>query len=396
MMKNNTPKLRFKEFTYEWQEKKLGDIVEFKNGKAHEKDISEDGKYIVINSKFVSTDGRVKKFSDKQICPVYKNDIVMVMSDIPNGKAIAKCFFVKNDNRYTLNQRICSLTAKKNISSPSYLASVINRNKFYLKFDDGVSQTNLKRNDVLDLSVLLPEIEEQEKIARFLTVVDEKISHLEAKKTQFEKYKKGVMQAIFSQKIRFKDENGKNYPDWENKKLKDFLEYKNGGSFEDKVVVNGKYYLVTLNSIDINGNLQKTHKRVDVTDNSLKKGDLVMVLSDIAHGNFLGLTDIIPADNYVLNQRMGALKPKGNGNSQFLRIYINYNQKYFKRHGQGTSQQNLAKGDIENFKIQTPILGEQEKIAGFLTSLNNKIDLINKELEQAKEFKKGLLQQMFV
>ena len=143
--------------------------------------------------------------------------------------------------------------------------------------------------------------------------------------------------------------------------------------------------------------MKKEHKKVNINDNSLNKGDLIMVLSDVAHGNFLGLTAIIPENNkYVLNQRIGALKLKVKLNLEFIRAIINYNQKYFKLHGQGSSQQNLSKGDILKFKILLPCLEEQEKIANFLSSLDDKIEKVEEEIEKMKEFKKGLLQKMFV
>ena len=75
--------------------------------------MDEFGKFIIVNSKFISSDGTIAKSSNKQICPLYKNDIVMVMSDVPKGKAIAKCLLIDTNNKYTLNQRICSLRAKE-------------------------------------------------------------------------------------------------------------------------------------------------------------------------------------------------------------------------------------------------------------------------------------------
>ena len=84
------PKLRFAGFFGNWEEKRLGEVCEFWNGKAHEQNISENGKYIVVNSKFISQDGKVKKYSDNQISPLKKDDVAIVMSDIPKGKAIGK------------------------------------------------------------------------------------------------------------------------------------------------------------------------------------------------------------------------------------------------------------------------------------------------------------------
>ena len=206
-----------------------------------------------------------------------------------------------------------------------------------------------------------------------------------------------MMQKIFSQEIRFTD-NGKDFPGWEEKKLGKICEYKNGGSFEKNVIKNGKYSLITLNSIDINGSLKSNHKTVNKADWFLKKNDLIMVLSDVAHGNFLGLVDIIPKnDRYVLNQRMGLLrKTDDQVDLDFLRIYINNNQRYFKLHGQGSSQQNLSKGDIQKFKINLPSLSEQQKIADFLTSIDNLIKSKQQQITQAQGWKKGLMQGLFV
>ena len=96
-----------------WELVELNDIVKFNNGKGHEQYIDENGNYIVVNSKFISTNGEIRKYSNENLSPLKKGDIAMVMSDIPNGRALSKCFLIEKDNRYTLNQRICSLEAKK-------------------------------------------------------------------------------------------------------------------------------------------------------------------------------------------------------------------------------------------------------------------------------------------
>ena len=198
--------------------------------------------------------------------------------------------------------------------------------------------------------------------------------------------------------IRFKDDDGNDFAKLEEKKLGNVCEYKNGGSFENNVVENGKYNLITLNSIDIKGDIKNGHKKVNEADWFLKKDDLIMVLSDVAHGNFLGLVDIIPQNNkYVLNQRMGLLrKIDNNVNLVFLRKFINHNQRYFKRHGQGSSQQNLSKDDILKFKIKLPVIKEQQKIAEFLTSIDNLINSKQQQITQAERWKKGLMQELFV
>ena len=185
--------------------------------------------------------------------------------------------------------------------------------------------------------------------------------------------------------------------EWEEKILGDICNYWNGGSNEGAITEDGEYYLISLNSIDINGNLKSDMKRLSKTDNSLQKNDLVMVLSDVAHGNFLGLTDIIPNSKYVLNQRMAGLRLKiaNAGNVVFLRAYINKKQNYFKQKGQGSSQQNLAKSAVTDFPVLFPNPDEQKKIADCLSSIDELIATQTQKLEAYKAHKIGLMQQLF-
>ena len=105
--------------------KTLNDVTNFRNGKGHEKDISDNGTYIVVNSKFISTEGAICKYSNKQIVPLYKDEILMVMSDLPNGRALAKCFIVDKDNKYTLNQRIGAFKVYSDLMNPKLKKSSI-------------------------------------------------------------------------------------------------------------------------------------------------------------------------------------------------------------------------------------------------------------------------------
>lgn len=90
----NVPHLRFPEFTGEWKKCVLQDVVAFSNGKAHENCVNENGDYVLVNSKFVSTNGQVQKRVTSQLSPLCKSQFVMVMSDLPNGKALAKCYYI--------------------------------------------------------------------------------------------------------------------------------------------------------------------------------------------------------------------------------------------------------------------------------------------------------------
>lgn len=192
------PKFRFSEFedSAEWEETTLTQVADYENGKAHEQDIADDGEFIVVNSKFISQDGEVKKFTNTAFLPATKGDVLMVLSDIPNGKAIAKCFLVEEDNRYTVNQRICRITPR-NVNS-KILYYLLNRNPYFLAFDDGVKQTNLRKEDVLNCPLMIPEDpKEQEKIADTLSSVDELINAQNQKLEALQLHKKGLLQGLF-------------------------------------------------------------------------------------------------------------------------------------------------------------------------------------------------------
>jgi type I restriction enzyme S subunit len=184
-----------------WEVKKLADVCDFYNGKGHEQSISENGNYIVVNSKFVSTQGEVYKCSTENLFPLEKNDITIVMSDIPNGKALAKCYIIPENNKYTLNQRIGAI--RTNVVDYKFLYFILNRNDYYLAFDSGTGQTNLKKNDILDCPVNLPATkEEQTKIATILSDMDAELSALEQKLEKYKKVKLGMMQELLTGKTR--------------------------------------------------------------------------------------------------------------------------------------------------------------------------------------------------
>ncbi|KUT01724.1 restriction endonuclease [Escherichia coli] len=163
--------LSFDEGEVEW--KALEEVSTFANGKGHEKDISEDGKYIVVNSKFISTNGEVAKLSNKQLCPLFKDDILLVMSDLPNGKALSKTFIVDEDHKYTLNQRIGGITVKNsNELLPKFLHYFLNRTPQLLKHDNGVDQTNLRKGQILEVKIPIISLIKQVQIVETLDKFD--------------------------------------------------------------------------------------------------------------------------------------------------------------------------------------------------------------------------------
>ncbi len=190
------PELRFPQYKEQWLLEKLIKKVIYKNGKAHEDSIVINGRYIVVNSKFISTNGLIKKYSNSPNLLAKKGDILVVLSDVPNGKALGKCFMVDKDETYTVNQRVCCLTPV-NIDK-KYLFFILNRNNYFLSFDDGIGQTNLKKEDVLAFSFYAPQnSKEQQKIANCISSIDDLISAQTRKIELLKQHKKGLLQGLF-------------------------------------------------------------------------------------------------------------------------------------------------------------------------------------------------------
>ncbi|AWX99446.1 restriction endonuclease subunit S [Marinomonas primoryensis] len=183
----------------------LEDVAFFANGKGHEKVITENGNYIVVNSKFISTDGKVAKYSDEQLCPLSVDDILIVMSDLPNGKALAKTFIVDKDNKYTLNQRIGAISVKnKKLLLPKFLNYFLNRTPSLTKYDNGVDQTNLKKGQILDVKIPIPcpnnpkkSLEIQAEIVRildaFTAMTAELAAELSMRRKQYNYYRNQLL-----------------------------------------------------------------------------------------------------------------------------------------------------------------------------------------------------------
>jgi len=183
-----------------WPLNRLGDICHFEQGKAHEPFIDPDGEYICVNSRFVSTEGASRKFCLKNLTPVKMHDILMVMSDLPNGRALAKAYFVQDDRPYAVNQRVCRISTNKNAFA-RFLFYLLNRHPDLMMCDDGVNQTHLSNSDYLKLKIYLPSLSEQTTIARFLDHETAKIDALIAEQQRLIDLLKEKRQAVISHAV---------------------------------------------------------------------------------------------------------------------------------------------------------------------------------------------------
>lgn len=383
----------------DWEVVRLGDVCEIRDGTHESPKPTNEGKILItsknlkggkidfLDSYHISLEdfGAINKRSK-----VEKYDILMSMIG-----TVGEVAFVDIEPNFAIkNVALFKMDGNEKFSKFLFFffQSSIGKKRI-LSFLSGSTQKYITLDFLRNLKIPLPPLAEQEKIAEILSAWDTQIQNFETLITEKQALKKGLCQTLLTAKIRLKGFS----EDWEVVRLGDVAHYKNGETLEDFIDPKGSFFLITLDSIDIKGKLKTNHKRIEIShNNTLKKGDIVMILSDIAHGNFLGLTGVISQDNlYVLNQRVGALKVDNKrANSIFLSLLINANQKYFKRMGQGTSQQNLRKGDIEKFIFSLPPLAEQEKIAEILGEGDKEIMLLEQKLESLKSQKRGLMQKL--
>ncbi|NFE75189.1 restriction endonuclease subunit S [Clostridium botulinum] len=194
-------------------------------------------------------------------------------------------------------------------------------------------------------------------------------------------------------KRRFKE--FENAEAWEQRKLGEVSRYFNGGSFENDVKEDGKYELITLKSVDMQGNLKHSGRYIDIEVPTLDKGSLVMILSEQSPG-LLGITAKIPVNNrYVLNQRVAEIRPHKGIDSYFLSMAINRNQQYFSKCGAGTKVQNISKPNVENYEFLCPVYKEQQSVGQLFIDMDNLITLHQRKLEKMKALKKAYLTDMF-
>ena len=253
-------------------------------------------------------------------------------------------------------------------------------------------------SDMYNFIVDVSDIEEQQQIANYFLELDHLITLHQRKCDGLKKLKKYMLQNMFPQngektpKIRFQGFINA----WEQRKLGELTIYRNGTGHEEKQSESGKYELINLNSISIDGGLKPSGKFIDEETETLLKDDLVMVLSDVGHGDLLGRVAIIPENNrFVLNQRVALLRNNSSVDIKYLFSYINAHQIYFKKQGAGSSQLNISRGSVENFEVLLPHKDEQKKIGKYLSSIDNLITLHQRKVEQMKNLKKYMLQNMF-
>lgn len=396
----NVPKLRFKEFTDEWTEYKYKDIFKLNQGLqipiAKRFPTYAPNRFFYITNEFLKPSSKksyyIENPSPNVICT--KEDILMTRTG-NTGKVITNIAGVFHNNFFRIKYN-----PKK--FNKDFICCILNQNKIQnkiLTLAGSSTIPDLNHKDFYSIKSKFPKLTEQEKIAKFINTIDKKISNLEDIITNLEKQKKGLLQQIFNQEIRFKDENGNNYPDWEKKKLGDICKFTGGGTPSTSIL---KYWNGTIPWISSS----------DLQTNTIHKINISRYITNEAVSN--SSTKIIPKNSILIVSRVGVGKvaisncvlctsqdftniTEINGNTIFYAYLLKYKMEQLTQNTQGTSIKGITTSDIKNIKLIVPTeQSEQTKIADFLSAFDRKIDNQKAQLEHWKQIKKGLLQQMFV
>lgn len=237
--------------------------------------------------------------------------------------------------------------------------------------------------EISNCRVALPSFPEQQKIASFLSAVDEKLQQLTKKKELLKEYKKGVIQQIFSGELRFKDDNGNNYPDWEEKNLGKICSVIKGKQLNKSELTETGLYPALNGGINPSGYTDKWNTEKDVI--TISEG-----------GNSCGYVNLSKTRFWCGGHCYSLLKLQSNINFKYLFQILKFSETHIMRLRVGSGLPNIQMKEINKFSVKIPEIDEQQKIANFLSSLDSKIELVNTQIENTKAFKKGLLQQMFV
>lgn len=374
------PLLRFPKFVRdtEWACTTLRAEMDYENGVAHENDIDSLGKYIVVNSKFISTEGQIEKRTNNAHCLAKEDDILMVLSDLPNGKAIAKCFYVDASNKYTVNQRICKLRSKG--ANSKLLYYILNRNPYFLSFDDGVKQTNLKKDEVLSCPLIIPKsIEEQQKIAECLSSIDSYISSINEKVEHLKAHKTSLLQKLFPQRGQTVPEY--RFPEFEKDSVWEKRE------FNEIVKVNSgrDYKHLSSGNIPVYG----TGGYMLSVDGKLSDKDAV----GIGRKGTIDRPQYLKAPFWTVDTLFFLTNCDGY-DIEFIYFLSQIIQ--WRKYGEQTGVPSLSKNSIEKLEVVVPTnIKEQKKIARALFSLDEGVKLLEKKMAVLESHKNGLMQQLF-
>lgn len=392
--KKRVPELRFPGFEGEWEKYEFSELAKRRKQTYNPNKDPENYSCVELESLTQETGILIKTFNSVDL---KSNKTKFLKGDVLFGKLrpyLRKYLLTDFDGVCT--SEIWVLKGQR--VNSNYLFYLIQTDKFIYEANV-TTGSKMPRADweyMSGIKYSIPSKDEQQKIALFLTSIDTRIQHLEKKKTLLEQYKKGVMQKIFSQEIRFKDDDGKEFGKWEKKRLGEYLKHKskrNKNLEIDRVlsVSNTKGFILQSEQFDNHRVASKDVSNYKIVN----KNEIAYNPSRINVGSIATLKNFevgIVSPMYVVLSLKSNLNPIFFENLTSTHLF-----KHLVKIGcSGSVRDSLNFEDLESFKIKIPCLEEQTKIAQFLASLDRKIAVVEEQIAGMKEWKKGLLQRMFV
>ena len=404
---NKTPKLRFKEFSGDWESKKVASVFDRVSNKV---DVIEDEYYEQIGIRshgkgiFYKEPVSGKELGNKRVFWV-EPDVFVVNIVFAWEQAVAKT--TQNEVGMIASHRFPMYRPKENILDLDYITQLFKtpKGKFLLGL---ASPGGAGRNKTLgqkefdNLDIVLPSCKEQKKISTFISLIDKKIMKQGEKVDTLKFYKKGMMQKIFSRVLRFKDDDSSDYPEWEAKKLGDIGIFASGTGFSEKyqghsnlpikvfkvsdmnLLGNNKYMINANNTIS--NDILKEMKSKSINKPSI-------IFAKVGAAIFLERKRIVTTE-FLIDNNMMAFIPDDKNNIEFIHSLMNNIQ--LSRYAQVGALPSYNASDISSIKVKIPCLDEQNKISKILCALDNKIEKEQDKLDSLNEYKKGLLQQIFI
>jgi len=183
-----------------WPTTTIRESCSYRNGKAHEPFVTEQGPFRLVTSKFVSSEGKLARRVSRALTPLNKGEVAFVLSDLPNGRTLGKAYLVNEEEDLTLNQRVIAVSSEQFDST--FLFHQLNRNPHFLKFDNGESQTHLKLAQVLECPLVCPPLPVQNRIGTQLEEVTRSVSQYmnvsEIKEQQLDALRSGILSSAFA------------------------------------------------------------------------------------------------------------------------------------------------------------------------------------------------------
>lgn len=405
-METLQPKLRFPEFKGNWKIKNLREITSLITKGTTPKEFVESGITYIKTDCFINNKIELKRcsFIDESVhlkelkrSIINENDLLFTITGATIGKCVAvdKCVLPANTNQ---NLAIIRLNKGEDKNYIFQNLTSERMNKYILDNSTIGAQPSLNLEQIGSFSFPYPILEEQTKIANFLSSVDEKINLLKEKKSLLEEYKKGIMQKIFNQDIRFKDDNGEDFEEWEEFIISELVEVIVGGTPNTTKDEYWNGNIPWLSSGELNNGLVTKAKKY-ITESGLKNSSAKIMKANTVllamTGATLGKMGFLTF-NSTGNQSIAGFQPNDNYNSKFLFYVLLFNKNTILSMAGGAAQQGINKASIESLIFSFCSLEEQTKIANFLSSIDEKIELVNTQIQDIQEYKKGLLQQLFV